>query len=156
MSALERGDIDLTSFSDVEPVEVERLRQNPSLKITQEGYEYFSPLEWIEINHRVKPLDDKRFRQAMMYSIDRDFIADAICFGTARPATGPIATDVVYEPNVTHYPYDPRKAEALLDEMGLKKDSSGVRPSFGSSSRPTAHRSTAFTARPPSRRRAPR
>jgi len=141
VSALERGDIDVTSFTDIEPVEVDRLRQEKKLNITYEGYEFFSPLLWIEINHRVKPLDDKRYRQALMYAIDRSFITDAIYFGSARPATGPFASQTLFfEKKVLAYPFDPKKAEVLLDEMGLKKDSSGVRskvrllvPGYGAS-----------------------
>jgi ABC-type transport system substrate-binding protein len=35
-----------------------------------------------------------------------------------------------YEPNVRQYDFNPAKAEALLDEMGLKKGANGVRTSI--------------------------
>jgi peptide/nickel transport system substrate-binding protein len=141
LNALERGDVDVTSFTDIEPVEIERISQDKKLNITYDGYEYFSPLLWIEINNRIKPLDDKRFRQALIYAIDRKFIANAIYFGSARPATSPIAsTTPLYDPKVPVYPFDPKKAESLLEEMGLKKDASGIRsrvhllvPAYGAS-----------------------
>ena len=36
---------------------------------------------WLELNTREAPLNDKRFRQAMMFAIDREFIRDKIWFG---------------------------------------------------------------------------
>jgi peptide/nickel transport system substrate-binding protein len=126
--ALENGDVQVTSFSDIEYVDVERFRSNDNFEVTYEGYEFFSPLMWIEINHRVGPLGDKRYRQALMYALDRNFIADAIWFGSAKPATGPISSTMkYYSADVPEYPYNPAKAEQLLDEMGLTPDASGVR-----------------------------
>jgi len=126
--ALERGDVQVTSFSDIEYVDIDRFRQSPDFDVTYEGYEFFSPLSWIEINHRKGPLGDKRYRQALMYAIDRDFIADAIWFGSAKAATGPITSTMqFYDPDVSKYALNLAKAEALLEEMGLTKDASGVR-----------------------------
>lgn len=126
--ALETGKVDLSSFSDIEFFDVPRLKQAPHLDITSAGYEFLGPLAWIEINHRVKPLDDKRFRQALLYAIDRNFIRDKIWFGQAKVATGPVSsTTRFYEPKVPAYGYDPKKAEALLDEMGLKRGADGNR-----------------------------
>ncbi|MBN8981001.1 MAG: ABC transporter substrate-binding protein [Rhizobiales bacterium] len=141
VAALEKGEIDATSFTDVEFVDVDRLTSNPKLEVTRKGYEFFSPLAWIEINERNQPFADRRFRQALMYAIDRKFIANAIWFGSAKPATGPVAsTTVFYAGDPKAYGFDLKKANALLDEMGLAKNSSGTRatvrllvPAYGSS-----------------------
>jgi peptide/nickel transport system substrate-binding protein len=73
---------------------------------------------------------DLRFRQALSYATDRDGIAQSIMKGPfLRGWAGglyPGAPD--FDKNsVVYYPYDPPSANALLDEMGLKKGSDGIR-----------------------------
>ena len=59
---------------------------------------------------------DLRFRQALTLAINRKEMIDTIYLGFAAPPT-----DIPSE-------YDPKKAEALLDEMGLnKRDADGMR-----------------------------
>lgn len=126
--ALESGQVQQTQYSDIEPFEVPRLKTLPNLEFSTKGYEFIAPLSWLEINHRVKPLDDKRFRKAIAYAIDRKFIRDKIWFGLGRIPTGPINSVVkFYDPKVTTYEPNIEKAKALLDEMGLKPDAKGVR-----------------------------
>jgi peptide/nickel transport system substrate-binding protein len=73
-------------------------------------------------------MSDKRFRQALMHLIDRNFVRDRILFGLAKAATGPIASSMrFYTSDVRTYEQSVEKAVALLDEMGLKPDSGGVR-----------------------------
>jgi peptide/nickel transport system substrate-binding protein len=126
--ALETGQVQIASFNDIEFFDVERVSKVPTLERTKAGYEFFSPLMWIELNHRVKPLDDRRFRQAILYAIDRSFIRDKLWFGFADVAVGAIArTTRFYDPSVEPRPFDPARAEALMDEMGLKRGPDGVR-----------------------------
>ncbi|MDZ7809425.1 MAG: ABC transporter substrate-binding protein [Arhodomonas sp.] len=126
--ALETGDADISQYGDVEPFDVQRLEALSHLRLDTRGYEFVAPLSWIEINHREEPLGDKRFRQAIMYALDREFIRDNIWFGLGRVATGPVASVTThYEPDVKKYPHDPEKARELLDEMGLTPDDDGVR-----------------------------
>jgi len=128
LTPLENGDVMQSQYNDIEPFDVPRLSKLPSLQLTKKGYEFIAPLMWIEFNTRVKPFDDKRFRQAFMYAVDREFIRDKIWFGLGRVATGPVnSVTKYYEPNVKKYSYDPEKAKALLDEMGLKPGTNGVR-----------------------------
>lgn len=126
--ALENGDVMQSQYNDIEPFDIPRLAKNPSLQITKKGYEFIAPIMWLELNHRVAPFNDKRFRQAIMYALDRQFIRDKIWFGLGRVPTGPVnSVTKYYEPNVTRYAYDPAKAKALMDEMGLKPNDKGVR-----------------------------
>lgn len=129
--ALENGSVQVASFGDIDFAFLPQVRANPELEVTTKGYEFAGPHAAIELNHRVKPLDDVRFRQAIQYAIDRKFIAERIFFGAARPATGPVSSVTrFYDPNLPKYDYDPKKAIALLDEMGLKPDANGKRVSI--------------------------
>lgn len=126
--ALEEGSVQLTQWTDLELFDAHRLAAEPQLAMTTKGYEYFSPIMWLEMNNRVPPMNDKRFRQAVMYAIDREFIRSKILYGFGRVATGPVNSRTrFYEPNVKKYDYSLAKATALLDQMGLKPDASGVR-----------------------------
>jgi peptide/nickel transport system substrate-binding protein len=126
--ALESGQVDQSQYNDIEPFDVARLKENPNLNFTTAGYEFVAPVSWLEINNRVKPFDDKRFRQAIMYTLDREFIRDRIWFGLGQVASGPLNSHTKnFNPDLPPYTQDLDKARALLDEMGLKPDSDGVR-----------------------------
>ncbi|WP_245337965.1 ABC transporter substrate-binding protein, partial [Methylobacterium radiotolerans] len=58
--------------------------------MTTNGYEFFAPHFWLEFNLRVKPMDDKRFRQAVMFAIDRKAMLQRVFFGLGKVATGPV------------------------------------------------------------------
>lgn len=126
--AMESGEAQLSQWNDVEHFDVKRLAALPSLEFTTKGYEFFSPIMWYEVNLRKKPFDDVRFRKAMMHLLDRNFIVDRILFGLAAPATGPIAsTTKFHQPDLPEYEFSVEKANAILDEMGMKRDASGNR-----------------------------
>jgi peptide/nickel transport system substrate-binding protein len=126
--ALQTGKVQLTQASDIEPFDVPRFRADKALSVSTLGWEYFSPLSWVEVNNRVKPLDDPRVRQAMSHAIDRNFIVQKLWFGLGKPATGPVAsTTRFYDPDAKLPGYDPKAAMALLDAAGLKPNANGVR-----------------------------
>ncbi len=126
--ALQSGQVQMTAANDIEPFDVPRFREQPNLEVTTKGWEYFSPLMWLELNHRTKPLDDVRVRQAISHAIDRDFVLRRLWFGVGKPATSPVAsTTRFYDPASKLPAYDPKAAAALLDAAGLKPDSRGIR-----------------------------
>ncbi len=126
--ALQTGQVMMTAANDIEPFDVPRFREQPNLEVTTKGWEFFSPLMWIELNHRVKPLDDVRVRQAISHAMDRDFILRRLWFGVGKVATGPIASTTRFYDKATKLPgYDPKRAAALLDEAGLKPNAQGIR-----------------------------
>src|SRR5258705_13797216 len=94
----------------------------------------------MEVNLRDEHLKDKRVRQAMLHALDRKFIADSIWFGFAKPATGPIVSSSPFytTQGVPQYPYDVAKANAILDEAGLKRGAGNMRCP-GSPSSPPWH-----------------
>ena len=126
--ALENGTVQLTQWTDIELFDVARFKAMPNLQFTTAGYEYFAPHFWLDMNNRIAPMNDKRFRQAMMYAIDRTALRDRVFFGLGKVATGPVSSKTrFYEPDVKKYAYSLDKAKALLDDMGLKAGAGGTR-----------------------------
>jgi len=126
LQAFQAGEINLLSPI---PPQVEQLKARPGTVVTEKGRLGFSRVIRLIPNMRRKPFDDVRVRQALAYSIDRDFIAKTVYAGLFKPATGPITSGLtgVYTPDVTKYPRDVAKAKALLDEAGLRPGPDGVR-----------------------------
>lgn len=126
--ALQSGQVQLAGGSDIEPFDLPRFQAQPNLQVTSKGWEYYGPMSWIELNKRVKPLDDARVRRAMSMAIDRDFIVQRLWFGMGKAATGPFCESTKhYDPNVRMAAFDVAAANKLLDEAGYKADSRGVR-----------------------------
>jgi len=129
--AIQSGQVMMSTATDIEPFDIPALRQAPNLDVTTKGWEYFSPLFWYELNHRVKPFDDKRVRQAMSMALDRNFLVNRLWFGLGKAATGPVAsTTRFYEPDAKLAAFDVAKARALLDEAGLRANAQGIRGNF--------------------------
>lgn len=127
-AAFENGSADIGYFSPVTLADAERLKKRSDLTVTTDGYQYATPMFFMELNLRKPPLNDVRVRRAISHAIDRQFIIKNIFMGYAKPATGPIqSSSRFYEPDVAQYPYDPAKANALLDEAGLKRGPDGMR-----------------------------
>ncbi|HWK68569.1 MAG TPA: ABC transporter substrate-binding protein [Rhizobiaceae bacterium] len=126
--AIEQGQVQQAQFFDVEMFDVQRLAELPNVQLITKGYEFYAPLARIEFNTRVAPFNDKRFRQAICYALDKQMFADTIFFGLGKPAVSPFSYRTrFYDDKVKTYEYDIEKAQALLDEMGLKPDANGVR-----------------------------
>ncbi len=77
---------------------------------------------------------DVRTRQALLYALDREAMIDSIVFGLADVANSTVPpVSWAHNPdNEPVYPYDPDKAEQLLDDAGWKdEDGDGVREAHG-------------------------
>lgn len=117
--AYETGKVDILPGGSVENFDVPRLSKLPNSCMTEKGWEFFAPQSWLWLNNRVKPLNDPRFRQAIMYALDRDFARDVLWNGLGSVATGPIGVHTPFYKKVEPlYSHDPAKARALLKEMG--------------------------------------
>lgn len=128
--AMQQGQAQLAAANDLEPFDIPQMEAAPNLEVLKTGFEVFSPLTWIEVNQRLDVLKDVRFRKAMAHAIDRNFIAQRLWFGAARPATSPIASGTrFHDPNAKLPAFDIKAATALLDEMGLKPNAQGIRHS---------------------------
>lgn len=73
-------------------------------------------------------LQDVRVRQALLFAIDRNAISERL-FGGKQPvahsSVNPL--DWIYADDIPKYPFDPKKAEALLSAAGWAEKVKGVR-----------------------------
>jgi len=117
--AFETGEVDVLPGGSVENFDVQRLVAMDGTCSTGEGWEFFAPHSWLWLNNREGPTSDKRFRQAVMFAMDREFVKDVVWNGFGKVATGPVSSKTnFYTNDVPQYPHDPEKARALLAEMG--------------------------------------
>ncbi|WP_346896597.1 ABC transporter substrate-binding protein [uncultured Roseibium sp.] len=117
--AYETGVVDILPGGSVENFDVSRLANLDNSCITDKGWEFIGPLSWLWLNNREGPTADVRFRQAVMYAMDREFAKDALWNGLGAVAQSPVSSSTrFYTDDVTHYDYNPEKAKELLKEMG--------------------------------------
>ena len=70
-------------------------------------------------NTRVKPLDDRRIRQAIVQAIDREAIVDGVYLGQVAFARGILPPGMLgFNPGLAGYSYRPQRARELLAEAG--------------------------------------
>jgi len=75
-------------------------------------------------------MQNLKFRQALSLSIDRDKLNDIVWLGQAEPNTISVVPDsALYQEDIAkiYADYDPDKAKALLDEIGLPVGADGKR-----------------------------
>ncbi len=90
--AYEQGSIDVVSASMLELFDVERLAALDYSQSTSQGWELFSPHAFVWINNEKPPFDDRNFRQALNYAMDKEFIRDVVFSGMARPPHGAVGS----------------------------------------------------------------
>ncbi len=126
-AALEAGDITQTG---IEPAEVNRFRSMPNIKVYTVPTPSYVLLPYNQRNNGWEGLKDKRVRQALSMTINKQTISQAIYLGFAEPAYSFIpATSPWYtEEGVSKYGvgelYNPQKAAELLFEAGYAIKSS--------------------------------
>jgi peptide/nickel transport system substrate-binding protein len=114
---LQTGGLDQMGLS---PIQYERQTDTPFFRKNFAKYRYLSfSYTYLGYNLRNPLFADKRVRQAISYAIDKDEIVRGVLLGYGVAATGPYKPDAwFYNPNVRRYPYDPKRATALLAEVG--------------------------------------
>ncbi len=86
--------------------------------------------EFIAFNLNRYPFGVKEFRHALAYALDSKTLVRQVLFGFGLPGQQGWVTPgdpIFYNPNVTQYPYNVTKANQILDSLGWKEGSDGVR-----------------------------
>lgn len=117
--AMQTGVVDVIPSASAE--QVTQLSAEADLKVQ---YTDAANFYFIRLNMNAEHTKDVRFRQALNYAVNRDFIA-ALFGGQAVPRGGPVPTGneitALAAGTVKEYNYDPEKAKALLAEIGVKQ-----------------------------------
>lgn len=125
--SMQRGEIDMIPFL-ISSRDIDRLSKEASIEVTDQGYAGIGPINWLAFNTTHEILQDKRVRQAIAYTIDRDFIVNALHAGFSKPALTPITpTSPLAYADMPSYALDLEKANALLDEAGYPRGDDGTR-----------------------------
>ena len=120
--AFETGKVDVLPGGSVENFDVPRLTKLKDTCVTGAGWEFFSPLSWLWLNNRSGPTANKKFRQAIMYAIDRDFAKDVIWNGLGKVATGPSASTIkYYTDDVPKYPLRSGQGQGAAEGSRLQR-----------------------------------
>lgn len=87
----------------------------------------------IDFNLRHPIVSDRNVRVALAYATNRQEIIAKLLHGSAIPAVTDQSPTLswAYTNDVTHYPYDPAKARAVLDADGWKVGPDGIRVKNG-------------------------
>ncbi len=120
--ALQRGEIDAASLSE-DPAPEEQLKafeSNPQFgKLEKAG-------DWnLALNFNISkgfPYNEKRFRQAVAYAVDRRDMVSRILLGRGEPASvaGLAPDHEMLAPGLPTYDRNVARARTMLDEIGLK------------------------------------
>lgn len=71
------------------------------------------------LNTRVKPLGDRRVRQALIHALDREVIVEGVFLGRYVLARGILPPGSLgFNPKIKGYSYDPQRARELLIQAG--------------------------------------
>ena len=128
--ALLAGEVDYISYYFLPVNDYEQVKANPKLMTIPST---ISPgTDMLFFNVQRKPFDDKRVRQALFMATDRDYLLKTAYLGYGGVGTMPFTNRIPWAVNgdVDYrkmYPFDVAKANALLDEAGLKRGADGIR-----------------------------
>lgn len=128
-AAIESGQIQISPEGGLALSDLDRLKKSPKFEVSTRGNEGNAVMNTIEFNFRRKELADRRVREAIVRAIDVNFFCENFLYGFAKPATGPYpsTSPKFFAKDVPSYPFDKKKAEALLDEAGYKRNAKGQR-----------------------------
>ncbi|MEM1937655.1 MAG: ABC transporter substrate-binding protein [Candidatus Caldarchaeum sp.] len=127
--ALERGEVDAVIGVDLLPKDYDRLRKNPNLTLNF-GYDRaIGGIRHVFFNLRAGRItSNKAVREALTMAVDKTSINRLITLGEGTIINGPVAPDVpFFTADVPVLPYNPQRAESLLDEAGFPRGPDGTR-----------------------------
>jgi peptide/nickel transport system substrate-binding protein len=122
---LRKGSADLAPANSFPPDMARTLEREQNLIVQRHSG---TSLAYLAMNLRDPILKDVRVRQALAYAIDRQTILHYLLRDSGRLALNVLPPEHwAYDPAVTSYPYDPAKANSLLEAAGYPRGRDGVR-----------------------------
>ena len=111
LEAYRAGELDAVTNANFEPLALKLLMPYDDFKRT-----VHSALNFYEFNQKNKPFDDKRVREALAISIERERLTEDEMDGSTKPALGFQPYD---EANQAKLEQDVEKAKTLFEEAGF-------------------------------------
>jgi peptide/nickel transport system substrate-binding protein len=122
---LRKGSAHLSAINSLPADMVRALEREPNLEVVRHPG---TTLAYLAFNLRDPILKDVRVRQALAHAIDRAPMLHYLFGGSGRLADSILPPQHwAYDGDVAHYPYDPDRANALLDAAGYPRGKDGVR-----------------------------
>jgi peptide/nickel transport system substrate-binding protein len=117
LPAYERGEI--TGLSRVLPQDMEKVGALPNLQLFSARLSGYT-MVYLNLRSEEMPLfQEVEFRQALLMGLNRQRLIDEVLKGQGLVADSPILPGTwAYTEQVQRYPYDPEKANELLDKTG--------------------------------------
>ncbi|MFI4983295.1 MAG: ABC transporter substrate-binding protein, partial [Nevskiales bacterium] len=117
-AGLQTAEYDLTSALSI--TDVVQLESQPDVQVIGIPSYRIYTVSLSSLPQHPSPLHDKRVRQALNYTVDKQSIIKNILFGRAQPLHGQLLRhdQMGFDPGFEDYPYDPARARALLAEAG--------------------------------------
>ncbi len=116
LAALKRGEVDI-AYSITGPL-ADELKRTAGLTLAPTFFPFTIWLVFTEQWDPKSPWHDKRVRLATNYAIDRQGINQAVYLGYSKLAYSFVPHSMEYYWAPPSYPYDPKRAKALLAEAG--------------------------------------
>jgi len=123
---LKAGGIDMMGIT---PVQYKRQTDTPEFKDLFNKYRYpASAYTYLGYNLRHPLFSDRRVRQALTCSINKDEIVHGVLLGMGQVAHGPYKPGTwAFNPHIRDFDYNPERARSLLAEAGWrKKNDNGI------------------------------
>lgn len=121
IAMLEAGDLDVVMTPPL--TSVQWIEGKSGIKVLSANGNLVT---YICINLARSPMDNKTIRRAFAHAINREGIVKALLFGKARTANSFVSSDLEYSKKYDLYPYDPKKAVKLLNELGWTEGKKGI------------------------------
>lgn len=122
---LRKGTADVGGVNSLAPDMVAALAAQPGIAVEDQPG---TQVAYIAFNFEDTVLSHRKVRRALAYATDRDTLVRYLLRGQARLAYSLLPPNHwAYEPDVKQYPYDPRRANRLLDAAGFPRGPDGVR-----------------------------
>jgi len=112
LSELRTGGINI--MSDVPPALINQIEEEDGIRIESvPGYRVM----FMKLDYAKTPTDSKYFRKALNYAVDKEGIAESLFAGHAEPISQAALEGFTgYNADISPYPYDPDKAQELLEK----------------------------------------
>lgn len=114
--ALETGEIEGSAYAL--PTQSDVLEAKENLVVLTRPFSIDDGWAFSATNNEA--LADKRVRQAIVMSLDTETFAQDFLLGLGKAAVGPVSpSNWAYDDSLEPLPYDPERAQALLEEAGV-------------------------------------